>query len=433
MVNKPRVLLSHSGVQHAYKVGRALHSAGLLIQFYSTLYYQPKLPIYKVGEKIFGGYSWFTAMKERRYDPKLPIEVIHSVPWLEIGYQIWQKLSRSRWEHSALTLKNDLFDRYVSKKLRRFRECFDLFYGFSGCALHCLKQSKSLGKLSILDHHDIHHQTAKKLLQEEIELHPDFAETIPYWPPYEPYLQRVEAEDCAADYHMVLSSFAKNSYVHAGMNPEKISIVPLGVDLDRFSSDMKQENNHKFRILFVGAIGQRKGIKYLLESFKHLALPNSELVLAGNVLGRRKALEKYSHLFHLEQFIEPSLMPSFYRSGEVFVLPSVYDSFGQVIVEAMACGLPVIVSENTAGHDIVRDGVDGFVIPIRDVNALSVKLLILYENPELRQWMGENARKRAQEFSLEEYSQKLVDILLTVWEKNNQSTSLRANVVSEAI
>lgn len=432
-MNKPRVLLSHSGVQYAYKVARALHFGELLVRFYSTLYYQPELPIYKIAEKVFGRHRWFTAIRERRYDPKLPSEMIHSLPWLEIGHRLWRKLSRGWLENSVLTLKNNLFDRYVASQLPRLAERFDLFYGFSGSALHCLKQSKCLEKLTILDHHDIHHETARKLLQEELELNPDFADTIPYWPPYEPYLKRIEEEDCLADYHIVPSSFSKSSYVHAGVDPGKISVVHLGIDLNRFCPDTQKGEDDRFRVLFVGAIGQRKGIKYLLESYKRLALPKSELVFAGKILGSGKPFHKYSHLFRHEKYIEPSLLPNFYRRGSVFVLPGVYDALGQVIIEAMACGLPVIVSENTAGHDIVRDGVDGFVIPIRDVRALSEKLLILYRNLELRQWMSENAARRAQEFSLESYSQKLVDSLLNLWGKHNSSQrSFVENLVSES-
>ncbi len=423
-MNKPRILLSHSGVQYVYKVARALHFGEMLVRFYSTLYYQPEALICKITEKVFAKQPWFTAIKERRYDSKLPLEMVHSLPWLEIGHHLWRKLSGGLLEDSVLTFKNDLFDRYVAKELQRFVQHFDIFYGFSGSALHCLKQSKCLEKLTVLDHHDIHHETARKLLQEEIELHPDFADTIPYWPPYEPYLKRVEEEDHLADDHIVPSSFSKDSYVRAGIDPEKISVVHLGVDLNRFCPSTQQDEDDRFRVLFVGAIGQRKGIKYLLESFKRLSLPKSELVLAGKVLGSGKPLEKYSHLFRLENYIEPNLLPNFYRSGNVFVLPGVYDALGQVVIEAMACGLPVIVSENTAGHDVVREGVDGFVIPIRDVEALSEKLLILYKNPELRQWMGENARRRAQAFGLESYFQNLVSALLALWEKKGETNQL---------
>ncbi len=417
--DKPRILLSHSGVQYVYKVARALHFGGLLRKFYSTIYYQPERPVYQLAERFLGKKRWFISIKERRHDPKLPSQLIHSISSLEIIHRLWRKLSGGRLEDPVLTFKNSLFDKQVAKDLPELSSNFDIFYGFSGSVLSCLKESKRLGKLTILDHHDIQHETARKLLREEIELHPDFRETIPFWPPYEPYLKRVEEEDLLADHHIVPSSFAKDTYASAGMDASKISVAHLGVDLTRFTPSAEHRDSNIFRVIFVGAIGQRKGIKYLLESFKRLALPKSELVFAGNILGSGKSFQKYRHLFRHENYIEPSLLPDFYRSGSVFVLPGLYDALGQVIIEAMACGLPVIVSENTAGHDIVRDGVDGFVIPIRNIEVLSEKLLILHQDRKLREWMGRNASERAKEFSLESYSEKLVHSLLTIWEKSN--------------
>ncbi|MGK7876191.1 MAG: glycosyltransferase family 4 protein [Xenococcaceae cyanobacterium] len=416
MVDQLRILLSHAGTQYSYKTALALHSGKMLSHFYTPIYYKPTSPLYQLLERICGQQSWFISLKERRYHPKIPIEVVHSVPWFEIGYRLGSKLSRGRYDNALLTLQNNLYDRYVAQQLQPLKKDFDIFYGFSGTALQCLQQSKSLGKLTIIDHHDIHQETARQLMRSEIALHPDFADTFPYWPPYEPYLKKVEVEDKLADYHLVLSSFCRQTYVKAGIDRDRVFVVPLGTDIQKFSPGNPAANN-SFRVLFVGAIGQRKGIKDLLEAFKKLSLPNAELVLAGKILGSGQPLSQYEGCFQHANYIEPSAMPDFYRSGSVFVLPSLWDSYGQVIIEAMACGLPVIVSENTAGEDVVRDGVDGFVIPIRNVDALAEKLLILYNDPELRQWMGQNAAVRSQEFSLQSYYRKLLDTLQTIWKQ----------------
>ena len=74
-----------------------------------------------------------------------------------------------------------------------------------------------------------------------------------------------------------------------------------------------------------------------------------------------------------------------YSQASVFVLPTIEDGFGNVIVEAMACGVPVIATTNCGAADIITDGVDGFIIPIRDIRALRDKIIFLYENPEIRE------------------------------------------------
>ena len=219
--NLPRILLSHAGVQYSYKIAFSLYSAGILYRFYTSLYYQPDAFAFQILEKIFEQTSWFTALKERRYQPKIASDKIYSIPWLEIVYRLGSKLFSGRYNNYLITFQNNLHDHYVANRLQRLSEDFDLFYGFSGSALNCLEESKKLGKSTILDHHDIHQEAARTLMQEEIELHPDFADTFPYWPPHEPYIEKLEAEDCSADYHLVLSSFCRKTYLAAGIDANR--------------------------------------------------------------------------------------------------------------------------------------------------------------------------------------------------------------------
>jgi glycosyltransferase involved in cell wall biosynthesis len=102
-------------------------------------------------------------------------------------------------------------------------------------------------------------------------------------------------------------------------------------------------------------------------------------------------------------------LPELYNRASVVVFPSLNDGFGLVILEAMACRVPVIATENTGGPDVIRDGVDGFIIPIRDVEALKERLLWLYEHRDACREMGVNARKRVEEnFTVRHYGERLM-------------------------
>jgi glycosyltransferase involved in cell wall biosynthesis len=91
------------------------------------------------------------------------------------------------------------------------------------------------------------------------------------------------------------------------------------------------------------------------------------------------------------------------------VLNSVEDGFGMVIPQAMACGLPAICTEHTGGPDIVRDGTDGFIIPVQDTERLKEKLLWCYENQEACGAMGSAARERVEEsFKWKDYGDRVV-------------------------
>jgi glycosyltransferase involved in cell wall biosynthesis len=132
-------------------------------------------------------------------------------------------------------------------------------------------------------------------------------------------------------------------------------------------------------------------VQYLLQAFSELNLENSELVLKGKVQGEmQKVVEGYRSP-NIKFINWVGYLPELYNQASVCILPSVEDGFGLVTVEAMACGKPVIITENTGM--VARDGKDGFVIPIRDVEAIKDKLLYFYENPGEIRKMGNNARK----------------------------------------
>ena len=100
-------------------------------------------------------------------------------------------------------------------------------------------------------------------------------------------------------------------------------------------------------------------------------------------------------------------LPKVYAGADVYVLPSLFEGFLVTALEAMACGLPVIVSEHTFAHDVIEDGVNGYVIPIRDKEAIAERLRHLHSNPRLREEMGQAARRTAERFTWRRYGERI--------------------------
>ncbi|MBI4395371.1 MAG: glycosyltransferase family 4 protein [Candidatus Omnitrophica bacterium] len=398
-VPNPSVVLSHAGVQYSYRVASALEEADILRCFYTTIYnFQ--------NEKV----TFPFVKARRRFCEGLNEQLIASDPWPEILERLATGLlGKNRFTKNPLLYwRNCWFDSRVARRLNS--SSWDCFIGYAGSCLASFRRAKALGRSVVLDQHDVHPAFAERLLKEEIDLHPDFAPLIPFWPPHRGYLERVNQELELADYILVLSQFALDSHRQNGIPKEKLVWMPLGVDL--CGDPIKEEvEKHPFQVLFLGTIGQRKGIKYLLEAVKQLHMCNLKLILAGQIDGNPKPLVPYRDFFHHVGFLSAQALRDCWASTRVLVLPSVYDSLGQVILEAMAHGVPVIVSENTAGHDIVREGVDGFVVPIRDVEALKDRILRLYQDEELWQYMHRNAVERAKEFTWIKYRERLVAFL----------------------
>jgi glycosyltransferase involved in cell wall biosynthesis len=165
-----------------------------------------------------------------------------------------------------------------------------------------------------------------------------------------------------------------------------------------------------FRVAFVGQISQRKGISYLVEAFTKAAIPDSELLLVGRVIGRGRAWSAIPGVRHVPHVLRWEL-PALYRTADIFVLPSLVEGFGLVALEAMACGVPVVISTNTFAADVVTDGVDGYVIPIRDPEAIADRLQYIHQHRAERDRIGQAARRRAEQFSWQTYGDLIASIV----------------------
>lgn len=300
-----------------------------------------------------------------------------------------------------------LHNLFSSRLARHVPRDSDIFIGLSSFCLDALERAKNVGAIAIVDHGSLHQRAERRLLEEESRLHGirSDAELATDW-----LISKEDREFHAADRVFVLSQAAKRSLVEEGISGDKIFVNPCGVDVSQFRAVEKSDS--LFRVIYCGNISLRKGVHYLLQAFTELRLANAELCLIGDapVGAYGELIRRYqaSNVRFLGTFPQTGLA-AIYSRGSVLVLPSLADGFGMVVPQAMACGVPVIVTQNVGAADIVSDGVDGFVIPIRDVTALKERLRLLYEQPVLRHQMGMAARKKANaSLSWDEYGNRLV-------------------------
>jgi D-inositol-3-phosphate glycosyltransferase len=215
----------------------------------------------------------------------------------------------------------------------------------------------------------------------------------------------------------------------------KIVVIPPGVDINHFYPIPADEAKEFIgvppcgrMILFVGRIEPLKGLDVLLESISRLRQQDSLgeyrfclIVIGGETetdsemmsaeMTRIQALREQYGLQDLVAFLgkrAQDTLPYYYSAAEVVVVPSYYESFGMVALEAMACGTPVVASQVGGLAYLVQDGVTGFTVPVDDPQALADRLMSLLSNPELRMKMGEQAVRYAQGYAWEQIAQRLV-------------------------
>ena len=375
MTNK-KIIISVGGRFHAFNLAKQLLKRGFLKRLITSY---PKFEVKKHG---------------------IPSQKTSSILIKEILERSWRKLPVFlRNIYNPQFFISDLYDKLASRKITKS----DIFVGWSSFSLYSLRRAKKLGAITILERGSSHMLEQQRILNEEYD---KFGLKVQLAHPKIIEKELKEYEE--ADYISIPSSFVKRSFLKNGIPESKLIQVPYGIDLSAFRQILKTDN--VFRVVFAGGMTTRKGVHYLLQAFSELNLPNSELVLAGSINDEIKPFfKKYKGKYKWMGHIPQKELYKYYSQGSVFVIMSIEEGLAMVQPQAMACGLPVIATTNTGGEDIIRDGVDGFIIPIRDVEKLKEKLTYLYENSEICQKMGKSAQQRvSQGFTWDDYGEKIV-------------------------
>lgn len=325
--------------------------------------------------------------------------------------------SRYRW----VFWHNVQFDNWIASRLPGFG---NLVFGYESSSLLTFRRARSLGIPRVLYQPIACAETALELLEEEKQRLPALADTLRYnWFPEEE-LERRREERRLADVILCASAFTRQSLIKAGVEAEKIFVEPYGVDQSAFAPSTEKASN--FSVIWASSYTQTKGIGYLLEALVREPVPGIELVLAGYPYGT-DAVALYEDRVRVRRLghISRQELGQVMRRCHVHVFPTLLDGFGRNIIEAMASGLPVITTPNCAGPDLIEDGVTGFIVPIRNVDAICERLAWIYDHPQEAIEMGRRARGRVTGLTQPDYRHRFAERIQNAWQ-----ASLPAHQVS---
>lgn len=354
------------GVFHHFELARELERRGHLKTIYST-------------------WPWARLKREG-----LGRRKVETFPWLHTTEMLIGRTGiNSAWLSDTLGYTNALaFDEWT---LRRIPLC-DAFIAISGAGLKTGQLVQQRGGKFICDRGSSHQRYQEQLVSSEyrrwgVDLPvSDIRDTLREEQIYE-----------IADAITVPSRFAARSFVESGVPAEKLRVIPYGVRLERFSRTGEPPTD-RFQVLFAGSVGLRKGVPYLLEAFARLRHPAKRLRIAGAIHPDIKRVLDRLPRENVE-FLGPvkqDRMAELMSTSHVMVLPSIEEGLALVQGQALACGCPVLCSTNTGGEDLFSDGVEGFIVPIRDIPALTERMQQLADDPALQSKMSEAALQRVQ-------------------------------------
>lgn len=280
----------------------------------------------------------------------------------------------------------------------------DIVFAESMVALKTLERARASGSVAILDRtntHIAHQQAVLADAYEQAGLEP-----LAFHTPEG--IARGEAEYEAAQFICTLSSFARRTFIDAGVAEDKLLLVPSATNLSAFTPHPKRDD--AFRLVFVGYVSIKKGVHHLLEALAGMESGRPELLLVGGVdPAIQPWLDRYEGMYELGGFVPHAGLPDVLSQASAFVLPSLEEGLAKVVMEAMACGVPVIATPNTGAEDVVRDGVDGWIVPAGDPHALRTVIERAGEDLERLAGMGRAARLRVQTgFSWNDYVERML-------------------------
>lgn len=405
------ILFSHptgnANVRHA---ALALAEAEMLAEFWTCVSWTPESAWNRVlPQKIRNQLL-------RRMLPEPLRPKTHHVPWREAGRMLASQLGMTGLTaHEKGCLSIDAvyrgLDRAVAKRVSRV-DGVSAVYAYEDGATETFAAAKSRGMKCLYDLPIGYWRMAHSIYEEERMREPEWACTLTGTLDSPEKLARKDEELKLADVVLVASSFTKKTIEAAPFQSKPVHIIPYGAPLQTVG-EASRATPGKLKVLFVGGLGQRKGLSYLLKAVEMLPAC-VELTLVGmktteDCAPLNEALKRHRWiptLPHAEVLREMS-------RHDVFVFPSLFEGFGLVILEAMSRGLPVIATEHTAGPDLIEDGRSGFIVPIRSAEAIAEKLERLARDPALLGEMKAAAIETARGQAWESYRSRLSEVVRT--------------------
>ena len=399
------ILLVHpSGNQNSRHAARALSQAGISLKFFTSIHVDSgniALAFSPAGVR-----KWLSRRSFSEYvggNEVKSVAVMREVVRLVSSVFDNSYFTRSEGSWASVDSVYRSVDKAVAAYIRSRPEAIKAVYAYEDGALESFKAAKEFGITRIYELPIGYWKAHRVLCEEESTLQPRWASTWIASRDSEKKLKRKDCELSMATHVIVPSSFVRSTLELFRESLPPISVIPYGCPTPISESDRSWYSGGNLRVLFVGGLSQRKGLSYLLD-----AVESFDGAIELTVIGAGAGLENIKNVHRVLGSISHAEVLEEMQRHDVFVFPTLFEGYSLAIAEALSQGLPVITTLNSGVSEIIEDGEQGWIVPVRDSEAIAEKLQDFIDSPERVLDMGRSALKLAEEWTWVQYRECLL-------------------------
>lgn len=409
------IIVAQLGARRDYAVPRALHALGLLEHFYTDLFVPQALAQALQGPAR--GLHLTPLMRVLgRSTVGLSGARVTSFPLLGLG----SALRRRRRQHGRDQLASILEDNLAFCEHVIGAACWraGTVYGFNSASAPFLEHARRLGLRTVLDQTNAPRELLIEVLSKECQRFPGWEAPPVRTLSHDAFVSIENREWASADIIICGSSFVRDTLTTQGVDEKRCRVVPQAASA-AVGVRSREGRSGPLRVLTVGSVGLRKGAQYVLQAARAL---RRDMVfrMVGPVLVSRAAASSLQECIELTGAIPREEVVEHYEWADVFLLPSLCEGAARVCYEALGAGLPVLCTE--AAGSVVEDGLDGYLLPVRDPETIADRLLRLHLDRPLLNEMTKAAQKRAMDLTFEGYASRLAE---AIWREPGGSLSTK--------
>ena len=400
-----KIIVAHEGKQHSFRTAEALLQKGYLYKYITTIYDKP-FSLTRIVKYLLRGDAKKKCASHR--DEALPDDMV-------LQYCEWKGMLRLFLSKIPALYKHfphyydwlhDGFGRRVAKYA--IKNNVDAVIMYDTTANECWKilKEKAPSIKRILDVSIANRLFMKDNFIKDMEQTHDNnikKEQAELWD--ENNCKRYLEEIKDSDYFLIASNVVKRSMMFSGVREDQMFMAPYGVDSHKFNFVEKESLQLPLKLVYVGQVNYRKGIHHLLNVMDSFKENEVELYMAGGYNDTTPLYQQYKDRrnIHFLGFVTRDVLANLYQKCDVFVFPTLGEGYGLVILEALSCGVPCIVSDLAGGDDAIIEGVNGFKFKAGNDDDLYSKIKWFLDNPEQMPKYSINSRKSVEKQTWQSY------------------------------